>query len=91
MEIKVTGSSVTAALPEDMVDELVARLDRFGAPDAGKRLRSQQAIHREDVPVVREVLAMWQRKVGARDVSDDLQDLRSRLARVPSRDWEAPH
>jgi hypothetical protein len=57
MKINVTGSGVTAALPEDMVDELITRLERFGAPDAGRRLRSQRSILREDVSVVREVLA----------------------------------
>ena len=91
MEIRVTGSSVTGALPEDLVEELVARLDRFGAPDAGTRLRSQHAILREDVPVVCEVIARWLRTGGVEDVHDELYDLRGKLARLPSLWWEPPH
>ena len=90
MKISVTGSSLTATLPEDVVEELVVRLDRFGAPDVSKRLRLQHSILREDVPVVREVLAIWQRKGGAQDANDELHDLRSKLSRLPSLTWDPP-
>jgi hypothetical protein len=86
MEIRVTGSSVTAALPEG------TRRETRPLRSAGRRQTTalRHAILREDVPVVREVLAMWQQIGGVQDGNDELHDLRSKLARLPGRGLETP-
>jgi hypothetical protein len=47
-------------------------------------LRAQRSILREDVPVVREVLGMWQRQDGTDLLDDQLRELRAKLASLNS-------
>jgi hypothetical protein len=72
-----------------LYEELSARLDRFGAPDAARRLQEGRSILREAKPVVREVLSKWRRSVGTEPVAEQLWELQTKLGRRLVGDWQA--
>lgn len=84
VKLIAAGHHLDVPLSEGLVEELVARLDRFGAPDTGHLLIAKGAIRYEDVPVVREVLGTWLRSAGHERFDAELQQLRDELARVAS-------
>ena len=60
---------------EELCEELAARLDLFGAPDAATRLRGGGSIVRADKPVVREVLCRWRQSVATEPFAEELWEL----------------
>jgi len=69
------------AFAEDLCEELAARLERFAAPDAARRLRERRSVRQEDKPVVREVLGRWRQSRRTAPAAEQLWELQVELGR----------
>ena len=88
LAVDVCTGEAKVSVPDDLYEELSARLDRFGAPDAARRLQEGRSILREDKPVVREVLGRWRRSVATEPVAEELWELQTKLGRGLVGDWQ---
>ena len=75
---------------QELRDELVARLDRFAAPDVARHLRDRGCVRQEDKPVVREVLGRWRQSLGTAPSAEQLWELQAELGRGLTPTWPAP-
>jgi hypothetical protein len=75
-------------MPEALCEELTARLQSFGAPDAAKNLREHDSIVRADKPVVREVLRRWRQSVATEPLAQQLWDIQVEVGKglMPGRE-----
>ena len=79
--VTIRTSRGTFTLRRETLSQLAERLDNFGAPDAAKRLRSNQSILPEDAPVAREVLGRWLKTLNDEQTASELNRARAQLGR----------
>jgi hypothetical protein len=79
--VDVSIGRARVSVSDELRNELVARLEQFGAPDAARRLRDRGSVVQADKPVVREILGRWRQSVGTEPVAKELYELQVEMGK----------